>query len=224
MPAIALPKVKYNASEIYKFFTDAELTDKLGLNDPTAARWLAPSAPFDILDADTEVSYPSVEHYLAAMKYKMATDKPELAETLFAQDGQIHQEFLGKRSTESAQGTRALLAERNHELLIAELTMVGKESSPSAFKKYRVTYKPEVWNSVKDSVLRTALQQRWERDKKLRRIVEAAKAKKLVLLYYTGQGTGSDLGGKYVVKDKTIDGENKVGRILMELAGYNTAG
>ena len=198
--------------------------------DPDAARWLAPSAPFDIHDGETV--YPSLEHYLAAMKYKFATNKPDLAESLFSQSyvqadgkkgyGSIHQEFLGKREADTAQGTRALTSERAHELLKAERKSVIDESSPAAFKKYRVVYDQAQWDAIKDVKLREGLKQRWDRDQRLRRIVEAAKAKGLTLLYYTGPGTGSDLGGKRT-PEGLIDGENKVGRILMELAGFRSA-
>ena len=213
------PKKKYTLGELFQFYVDASQADKLKLAppDPDAARWLAPSARVDINDGDTV--YPSLEHYLAAMKYKFATNKPELGETLFSQGGTVHQEFLNQRDKESAQGTRALSAERAHELLKAERTMVTDESSAKAFKKYRVVYDEAKWNAIKDTKLRDGLTQRWQRDARLRRIVEAAKGKGMTLLYYTGPGTGSDLGGKRTAEG-LIDGENKVGRILMELAGY----
>ena len=231
-PPLAGPKQKYTLGELLQFYVDASQADKLKMTppDPDAARWLAPSAPFDINDGETV--YPSLEHYLAAMKYKFATNKPDLAESLFSQSyvqadgkkgyGSIHQEFLGKRETDSAQGTRALTSERAHELLKAERKSVIDESSPAAFKKYRVVYDQAQWDAIKDVKLREGLKQRWDRDQRLRRIVEAAKAKGLTLLYYTGPGTGSDLGGKRT-PEGLIDGENKVGRILMELAGFREA-
>ena len=151
------------------------------------------------------------------MKYKLATNKPELAETIYSQSGTIHQEFLRIRATES--GGKALSVERDSDLRKAERKKVLDESSSAAMKKYRAIFDEGKWFSVKDGVLREGLRQRWERDAKLRRIVEAAKGKGLYLVYYTGTGSGSDLGGKRK-EDGTIDGENKVGKILMELAGY----
>ena len=231
-PPLAGPKQKYTLGELLQFYVDASQADKLKMSppDPDAARWLAPSAPFDIIDGETV--YPSLEHYLAAMKYKLATNKPDLAESLFSQSyvqsdgkkgyGSIHQEFLGKREADTAQGTRALTSERAHELLKAERKSVIDESSPAAFKKYRVVYDQAQWDAIKDVKLREGLKQRWDRDQRLRRIVEAAKKKGLTLLYYTGPGTGSDLGGKRT-PEGLIDGENKVGRILMELAGFREA-
>jgi predicted NAD-dependent protein-ADP-ribosyltransferase YbiA (DUF1768 family) len=212
---------KYTLSELFQFYNEASTSDKLKMGDPDAARWLSPSSHFPIRDLETGAEYPSVEHYLAGMKYKMATNKPELAAQLFGREGEIHQEALRQRATESAQGARALTAEREHELLKTERKKVLEESDVGAkgMKKYRATFEEGKWFSVKDGVLREALRQRWEGDERLRRIITAVKAKGLVLLYYTGPGSGSDLGGKRTAEG-FIDGENKVGRILMELAGW----
>lgn len=212
---------KYTLSELFQFYNEASTSDKLKMGDPDAARWLSPSSHFPIRDLETGAEYPSVEHYLAGMKYKMATNKPELAAQLFGREGEIHQEALRQRATESAQGARALTAEREHELLKTERKKVLEESDVGAkgMKKYRAAFEEGKWFSVKDGVLREALRQRWEGDERLRRIITAVKAKGLVLLYYTGPGSGSDLGGKRTAEGY-IDGENKVGRILMELAGW----
>lgn len=212
---------KYTLSELFQFYNEASTSDKLKMGDPDAARWLSPSSHFPIRDLETGAEYPSVEHYLAGMKYKMATNKPELAAQIFGREGEIHQEALRQRATESAQGARALTAEREHELLKTERKKVLEESDIGAkgMKKYRAAFEEGKWFSVKDGVLREALRQRWEGDERLRRIITAVKAKGLVLLYYTGPGSGSDLGGKRTAEGY-IDGENKVGRILMELAGW----
>lgn len=212
---------KYTLSELFQFYNEASTSDKLKMGDPDAARWLSPSSHFPIRDLETGAEYPSVEHYLAGMKYKMATNKPELAAQIFGREGEIHQEALRQRATESAQGARALTAEREHELLKTERKKVLEESDIGAkgMKKYRAAFDEGKWFSVKDGVLREALRQRWEGDERLRRIITAVKAKGLVLLYYTGPGSGSDLGGKRTAEGY-IDGENKVGRILMELAGW----
>ena len=210
---------KYALSELFQFYIDASQVDRLKLGDPDAGRWISPSAPFPIVDDG--VSYPSVDHYLAAMKYKMATNKPELAAKIFSQEGEVHQSFLRTRATESAQGARALTAQRDHDLLKAERAKVIEESSvgSSGMKKYRATFDEGKWFGVKDGLLREALKQRWEKDERLRRILTGIKAKGLILLYFTGPGSGSDLGGKRT-SEGYIDGENKVGKILMELAGW----
>lgn len=216
--ATAAPKKSYALTQLFQFYIDASQADKLKLKDPDAARWLAPSAHFGIKDTDG-TEYPSVEHYLAAKKYELASNKPELGSELFSRGGTIHQEFLRQRATESAQGARALTAEREHELIKAERKKVQDESAPASFKKYRASFDDTKWFTVKDAELEKALTYRWEHDARLRRIVEAAKVKGLYLLYYTGAGSGSDLGGKRTDKG-TIDGENKVGEILMRLAKF----
>jgi predicted NAD-dependent protein-ADP-ribosyltransferase YbiA (DUF1768 family) len=210
---------KYKLQELYQFYIGASQSDKLKIGDPDAARWLAPSAPFPIIDPTTKVEYPSLEHYLAGMKYKVATNKPELSTNIFSVTGTIHEESLRNRAVESAQGARALSAERDYELLKDERKKVIDESSPLFMKKYRATFDEGAWFAQKDAILAEGLRQRWERDARLRRIVEAVKAKGMVLLYYTGPGSGSNLGGTRR-PNETIDGENKVGRILMELAGF----
>jgi predicted NAD-dependent protein-ADP-ribosyltransferase YbiA (DUF1768 family) len=211
---------KYALSELFQFYVDASTGDKLKLGDPDAARWISPSAHYPIKDGDVE--YPSVEHYLAGMKYKLATNKPDLGAKLFAREGEVHQSSLRERATESAQGARALTADREHDLLKSERKKVTEESDVTkGMKKYRATFDEGKWFAVKDGVLRDALKQRWETDVRLRRIVEAIKTKGLVLLYYTGPGSGSDLGGKRTAEGY-IDGENKVGKILMELAGWRS--
>jgi predicted NAD-dependent protein-ADP-ribosyltransferase YbiA (DUF1768 family) len=211
-------KRKYALAELFQFFFDASTGDKLKLGDPDAARWLSPSAHYPIKDGDVE--YPSVEHYIAGMKYKLATNKPELGPKLFGREGEVHQSSLRERATESAQGARALTAEKEHEFLKAERKKVIDESDVTkGMKKYRAVFDEGKWFAVKDGVLRDALKQRWDTDARLRRIVEAVKAKGLLLLYYTGTGSGSDLGGKRTAEGY-IDGENKVGKILMELAGW----
>jgi predicted NAD-dependent protein-ADP-ribosyltransferase YbiA (DUF1768 family) len=214
-------KKKYSLAELFQFYVDASQVDKLKIGDNDAARWLSPISPFPIKDPQTNVEYPSLEHYLAAMKYKMATNKPELAEGIFSQTGTIHQEAIRQEAAETGQGTRALTAERANELLKTERKKVLEESDPGTkgMKKYKATFDAGKWLSVKDEVLEEGLRQRWTKDARFRRIVEAAKAKGLILLYYTGTGSGSDLGGKRLA-DGTIDGDNKVGKIIMKLAGY----
>jgi hypothetical protein len=118
IPVTDAVRRKYGLAEIFQFYIDATQSDKNKIGDPDAARWLAPASPFPIMDGD--VTYPSVEHYIAAMKYKLATNKPELASKIFSQEGEVHQSFLRTRATESAQGARALTAQRDHELLKAE--------------------------------------------------------------------------------------------------------
>jgi hypothetical protein len=212
-------KKKFALTELLQFYVDASVADKLKIGDPEAGRWLSPSAHFPIRDGKDE--YPSLDHYIAAMKYKRASNKPNLALELFGREGTVHQEFLRREQALTADGARALTAEQKQELIKGERKKVIEESEPAAFTKYRATFDRGAWDAIKDEVLETGLKFRWENDARLRKVVEAAKAKGLYLLYYTGPGTGSELGGKRT-GDGTLDGENKVGTILMRLAGYRS--
>ena len=216
------PQKKYKPGEVLRFFGKAELKDSLGIGDPGAARWLALSAPFPI--ADGSVEYPTINHYLAGMKYKLATDKPELAADLFSSKGTIHTKYLRQREQiahkHKGEKERGLVKEHeDQELLRAEAADVAEAALPKTIKRYKAQFDEAAWLTQKDDILKTALTYRWKHDARLRRIVEAAKEKNKYLLYYTGSSTITSFGG--IRKDDgRIEGENQVGKILMELAGY----
>jgi len=209
----------YAPGEIFQFYSRAALQDKLKLNDKGAGRWLAPSAPFPLTDPETpEVIYPSVEHYMGAMMYKRATNKPELATSLFSRDGSIHQEYVRQRLTETAGGTKPLPEDRDYELLEQETKDVKAAMKAATVKKYKGLFDETKWASLKDEALRESLTQRWQKDARLRKIVEAVRNQGKILLFYT-PGAVTNLGG--VRKDDgTIEGDNKVGQILMSLAKF----
>jgi predicted NAD-dependent protein-ADP-ribosyltransferase YbiA (DUF1768 family) len=218
--APAEAKTRYTLSEVFQFFDGASLEDRLGINDKGAGRWLSPAAPFPLSDAEDSSSvYPSLEHYLAAMKYKLASTKPDLAKSLFSRDGRIHQKFLNQRLLETNSNTKPLSEKRDFELLQEERDEVRKALRPATQKTYSAPIDEAAWATVKDKVLLDALTQRWEKDARLRKIVEAARGQGKILLYYTPGASSSNLGA--VRKpDGSIEGDNKMGRILMNLAGF----
>jgi predicted NAD-dependent protein-ADP-ribosyltransferase YbiA (DUF1768 family) len=216
------PQKKYKPGEVFRFFGRAELKDSLAIKDPGAARWLALSAPFPIPDGSVE--YPTVNHYLAGMKYKVATDKPELGPDLFSSKGTIHTKYLRQREQiaykHKDEKERGQVKEHeDQELLRAEAADVADAALPKTIKRYKAQFDESQWLAQKDDVLKKALTYRWNHDARFRRIVEAAKQKEKYLLYYTGSSTISSFGG-IRKEDGRIEGENQVGKILMELAGY----
>jgi hypothetical protein len=226
VPVAAAPGEKapgaqtYATGELFQFFADAAEKDVLGIGDKTAAQWLAPTAPFPIEDPDNaEVVYPSLDHYLAAMRYKVASDKPELAASLFGRDGSIHQSILRKRLLLSEGGKKPISDIMDKTLLKEEAIKVREEIRPAAFKKYKATFNEAEWAIKKDDSIREGLRQRWETDARFRKILEAARDKGKTLLYYTPGANSMNLGG--VRKNSgAIEGENRIGRIMMELAGF----
>jgi predicted NAD-dependent protein-ADP-ribosyltransferase YbiA (DUF1768 family) len=216
------PQRKYKASEVLRFFGRAELKDVLGIGDAGAARWLALSAPFPIMDGSVE--YPTVNHYIAGMKYKLATDKPELAADLFSSKGTIHTKYLRQREQiaykHKDEKERGQVKEHeDQELLRAEAADVSDAALPKTIKRYKAQFDESKWLTQKDDVLKKALTYRWKHDARFRKIVDAAKQKEKYLLYYTGSSTITSYGGVRK-EDGRIEGENQVGKILMELAGY----
>jgi len=216
------PQKKFKPGEIFRFFGKAELKDVLGINDPGAARWLALSAPFPI--EDNGIEYPTINHYLAAMKYKLATDKPELGADLFSNKGTIHTKYLRQRDqiSHKHKGDKEKSQVKEHEdqeLLRAESADVADAALPKTIKRYKAQYDEAKWIAQKDDVLREALEQRWKSDARFRKIVEAARTKDKYLLYYTGSSTVTSFGG-IRRDDGRIEGENQVGKIIMELAGF----
>jgi predicted NAD-dependent protein-ADP-ribosyltransferase YbiA (DUF1768 family) len=216
------PQKKYKASEVLRFFGRAELKDSLGIGDAGAARWLALSAPFPIMDGTTE--YPTVNHYLAAMKYKMATDKPELAADLFSSKGTIHTKYLRQREQiaykHKGEKERGQVKEHeDQELLRSESADVAEAALPKTIKRYKAQFDESKWLTQKDDALKQALTYRWKHDARFRTVLDAAKQKGKYLLYYTGSSTITSFGGVRK-EDGRIEGENQVGKILMELAGY----
>ena len=221
-PGIAQPAQKlYSANEVFNFYMDAPLDDKkLKINDKGAARWLAPSSPFPIEDPENKsVLYPSMEHFMAAMMYKYGSDKPELAVTLLSREGTIHQEFVRKRLIEVEGLKKPISEDRDFQLLKDEITDVKEAIRPASFKKYKTTFNESKFVLKKDELLKYAVEYRYKKDTRLRKIIEAARKENKYLLYFTRSTTGINLGGMRKT-DGSIQGDNKLGKLYMELGGY----
>jgi hypothetical protein len=209
----------FSANEIFQFYADAALQDKLKIGDKGAGRWLSPNAPFRIPDpSDPTELYPSVEHYIAGQKLKRASNKPELGPNLFTNTGTVHQSFERQRLELTDGGTKALSEDVDFDLLKKESEKVRDELKPASLRKYGVVIDDGKYETLKNGIIREALQYRLEKDVRFRKIIEAARSQGKVLLYYTGTVAGSELGGVRRANGQ-IDGQNKIGKFIMELAG-----
>jgi predicted NAD-dependent protein-ADP-ribosyltransferase YbiA (DUF1768 family) len=220
-PVGANGKRQYAPSEVLQFYQESPAMDRLKINDKYALRYIAPGTPFIITDPVTATeTYPSIEHFMGAMRYKVATDKPGLAQALFSPTGRIHQKFLRQRDSEKGVGAGAkeLTADRDAELLMEEIKEVHAEMRLTGMKKNGAKFDEAKWNNVKDDLLDEAVRQRYTKDSRFRTIVEAAKQQGKVLLFYTGSAN-SEYGGKQT-KDKYIEGENKLGKAIMKIVGF----
>ena len=212
---------QYSPSEVLQFYQESPAIDRLKIGDKLALRYISPGTPFIITDPVTPAErYPSIEHFMAAMRYKVASDKPGLAQALFSPTGRIHQKFLRQRDSEKGVGAGAkeLTDDREAELLSEEMKEVHAEMRLTGMKKNATKFDEAKWNGVKDDLLKEAVRQRYTKDARFRTIVEAAKQQGKTLLFYTGSAN-SEYGGKQT-KEKYIEGENKLGKAIMELAGF----
>lgn len=185
-----------------------------------AARYLAPYHPFSIVDNEdpsSPTTYPSILHYVAAMEYKKATNKPGLAASIFGETGSIHQEFIRKKLNKKS---------KDDDLAAAEAKAVLDHTPARKFQVYSLKYDEALWLTLKDKYLEIALKARYEKDQKFRQILSKLREMEKHLLYRPTPKLTTELGGilKVVRKNKKrlvkIEGDNKLGKILMRLAGF----
>ena len=99
-----------------------------------------------------------------------------------------------------------------------ELKEVHDEMRAVAMKKWKAKFDQAKWDSVKDGLLKEAIRQRWEKDARFHTTVEAAKQQGKTLLFFTGSAS-SEYGGKRT-QEGYLEGENKLGKAMMEVAGF----
>jgi hypothetical protein len=215
---------KFSEVEVFRFGVDARQADILGVKDdkgkkdPNIGRWMGLAAPFPIPDPDdASIKYPTVEHFLAGMKLKVASNKPQMAKDLMSTTGKIHQDFALKRRAEAVKQESA----RDFELLADEAAEVRKKMTKTYLNSSRTVIDETKWIPVKDKYLMDALKYRFDHDKRFKDGVEAARNAGKYLLYTTKiAAVASELGGTRSLTTSVIEGENKVGRFIMELAGF----
>jgi predicted NAD-dependent protein-ADP-ribosyltransferase YbiA (DUF1768 family) len=227
-PIVPAAQRALTVNEVFLFGPGARIADFLQLKDPYAGRWLSLSAPFPIPDPERPaVLYPSVEHYMAAMRLARTATPAErgrdLAVTLFSREGSIHQKFLQMRlmkKVERKQDQIIIMDDTETERLLSETKSVKDALLKKSLTPFRITLNDAEWNLMKEDVLRDALTYRWERDARFHAIVEAARKQGKYLLYsQPATNVGSEWGGQW--KSGRIVGENKVGHILMKIAEFS---
>ncbi len=223
----AMPARALTLNEVFLFGPSVRVADLLQLKDLYAGRWLSLSAPFPIPDPERPaILYPSVEHYMAAMRLARTSTPPDrgrdLAVSLFSREGSIHQKFLQMRIMKKVERKQDQLVMDDTEIerLLAETKSVKDALLKKSLIPFRITLNDAEWNLMKEGVLREALTYRWERDARFHAIVEAARTQGKYLLYsQPATNVGSEWGGQW--KSGRIQGENKVGHVLMKIAGFS---
>ncbi len=178
------------------------------------SRWLAPFAPFPINDPEEPTQqYPSMEHYINAMMIKYASPKPGDAATLMGSKGTIHMESLVQRGKAGERKDKPLEPKLLYQQLQLEFIKMK-----DAMKAMRID--TARWNTIKYKYYREAIKQRIENDARFNKILELAKANGKVLLYLGDAKSVGEMKGVYDIKTKRIIGENAVGCLIMEMAGF----
>jgi hypothetical protein len=218
-----LQQNKFKANQIYSFNEKSPAKDTKPVELPAkytnyAARWMAPNAPFPITDSTDSTLYPSITHFLAGMKFKYATGKPERA-GIFASNGPIHSEFLALRLQERT--LKGSVTEENHYKYLEQETSKVESELKKELRKANVGYSTAAWEAKLDDVLRDAIQQRLLKDKWFCVIVDAVVKANKYLLYQDSDK--SILGGVRKAGD-TIAGENRYGRYILQMATSSPEG
>ena len=215
-PYISLdPSAKYPISRVLLFYLAADKKSLYG--DPAPAQWLAPGSLFPIQDPNSpDLEYPTAEHFLAAMFYRHATDKPDLAVTLFSTTGTIYQSFLAETMGKAEDAKYATQIEM---ITKVRASWYNPTTRKRTFNSYKVkTFNEAAWTIQKDKAIEYAMRQRWEKDARFHRIIEQAREDGKYLLFYVATGI-DELGGRRD-REGHIVGENKIGRAIMKLANY----
>jgi len=219
----------FEPTQIFQFGPEVGPKDPFEIGDDRGPKILAPYWPWPIVDEedDAKTEYPSLEHYWAAMMMKHGANKPDLAIKLFSTTiGTVHKAAKEEMSRQGltpnpkTNAKKALLS----KLLLEELISIKNVMSPDILSKdYKAVVDPAKWNSVKDFHYRRGLESRWTKDLLFHKIVEKAREQKKYLLYSikskVGDPTG-ELAGMWRSKSGQIEGENKIGRLLMEIADF----
>ena len=189
---------------------------------------------------DAAILYPSVEHYIAGMKLKHALmvprrpGEPDLGQLIMSMDGDIHQKAEKKRR-EAMQAKKFLPeSDDDYKLLVKEAQEVRKFfTTRKHLNQYKADISDDKWLPIRDKYLHDALRYRFKFDARFHAAVTAAKNDKKYLLHTKTstnsnineasdavEGSASELYGKRDVSRKIILGKNKVGLMLMEIAGF----
>jgi SAM-dependent methyltransferase len=184
-----------------------------------AGRYLAPNAPFPILDPiapmEAPIQYPSILHFLGGKMVELATALSENAD-LFTSKGKIHTEWNAAR--QAARGPNMKITEDDQRALLLRETEAVQKQILEIRSDPRYEFDSAKWQSLQVDMLQIAIGQRLEKDKRFCAIVSKATEENKYLLYAS---ENKELGGIYNSKTRKVDGVNLYGTILMDIVALN---
>jgi hypothetical protein len=197
----------------FQFYHKSAPKDDLKIGDKYWRRYLSTYAPFEFKDpANPSIKYVSLEAALGAAKFAIATNKPELGQSIFSIVGNIHQRIEQRKVALGRD-----LSTEESTMFIEEEGNAYKEAQKTAgFRKAGATFVAEAWEAAEERILAEFLRQRYEGDAHFRDILNAVAAIRGKLVYYTN--SSATLGGS-IKTDGTVEGANRYGRALMRLVG-----
>jgi hypothetical protein len=215
------PSSEYTPENVFLFGPEVSLTaNLLEREDKFYPRCLSPIWQFMIKEDGNDIVYPSLEHFWAAMKVLHGGKGPKASlkalATSFSCDGAIHNEAKERLTKEVKE--KHLPSTQNQARMKIALDEWDKIRKAAA----TIAYDDTEWAGVQDKYLRYGLEQRWKHDVEFHKTIEDLRLKNAYLLYSIGPHLGDPTGllaGK-VRKNGTIDGDNQVGKIIMELAKF----
>ena len=200
------PQATYAPSQVVQFSIEAPIT-----KDDITRKWISLMIPINIPDEkDTKAVYPTIEHFLAGMKYKHFSNQPEKA-ALFQTTG------FYATSVAPLKAAAQTKTKKYYDLLKDQLDLIKRNLVSD--KKTVFTEKAEsglFWKDEKMRLLKYALELRLEKDKDFQAMLDKVKSERKYLL-----STGAvepDFNGDF--RQRKIVGENKLGKALMELVDY----
>jgi predicted NAD-dependent protein-ADP-ribosyltransferase YbiA (DUF1768 family) len=214
-----------------------KLKDKNKLKDIATKRYPLPyvRVPGMIPDeSNPDALYPTIDHYMAAMKYKIATNmltikgKENFARDIFGlekgQTGNVGSLELKYR--EEFERIKPLNSKKkiNQKELYTLLKTIANEvhsmSTPQRIKDFGFQFDDSKWLAKKNEVLAYAVRKRFEADDDLKTILYEARALDKYVLYQLEKGVVNELGGELARagKDVQVVGDNKLGTLYMQLA------
>jgi hypothetical protein len=162
----------------------------------------------------TETIFPSIEAAVAAAKYQVATDKPELGPQIFGVQGTLHQKFEAERKRLA--GNSEALAKTVDDQVSQTRILSGK----AKIKSFKATWNQEAWDDNKEMVYKKYLAERFKVDDKFREMVirVTAVAKDTGTSLMLVNGNEPNELGVGLKEGVVVGGENKVGKWIMELS------
>jgi predicted NAD-dependent protein-ADP-ribosyltransferase YbiA (DUF1768 family) len=196
----------YTNADVIKISVKAPKQSILGFERDDARKWLSLVIPFKILDEiDKMNAYPTIEHFLAGMKFKLCSNQPNRAAN-FQTTGFYAQ------SAVKISGAAVEKGDVFYKLLEAQTKLI----KDGLLGDKATTFNEGVWQTEKIRLLKYALQLRIKKDKYFSDILLAAKRDRKLLI--STDAIEPDFNGELVARK--VKGENKLGKALMELVEY----